>query len=89
MLRCTADSYESQNVVQWLRFPLKRGKYILGSSTLLLATAPLPVVLVSGSDALNPLTTDDAFWGHQFLTACYQLVQSLLKIGGGWVHFSG
>ena len=50
--------------------------------------------------AVNPLTTDDAFgvvrfWPH----ACYQLAQSVLKIGsalaervgqgvGGWVHRS-
>ena len=31
---------------------------------------------------LYPLTTDDAFWRHQILAACYQLVQSVLKIGG-------
>ena len=30
---------------------------------------------------LNPLTTDDAFWCRQFLGACYQLAQSVLKIG--------
>ena len=30
---------------------------------------------------LNPLTTDDAFWHRQILAACYQLVQSVLKIG--------
>ena len=29
----------------------------------------------------NPLTTDDALWHHQFLATCYQLVQSVLKIG--------
>ena len=29
----------------------------------------------------NPLTTEDAFWCHQILAACYQLVQSVLKIG--------
>ena len=28
----------------------------------------------------NPLTTNDAFWHHQILAACYQLVQSVLKI---------
>ena len=31
--------------------------------------------------AVNPLTTDDTFWSRQILTACYQLVQSVLKIG--------
>ena len=37
--------------------------------------------LCSGSDSgLNPLTTDDAF-SRQFLSACYQLAQSVLKIG--------
>ena len=30
---------------------------------------------------LNPLTTDDTFWRRQFLAACYQLAQSVLKIG--------
>ena len=30
---------------------------------------------------INPLTTDDAFWCHQILATCYQLVQSGLKIG--------
>ena len=29
----------------------------------------------------NPLTTDDAFWRHQILAACYHLAQSILKIG--------
>ena len=28
----------------------------------------------------NPLPTDDAFWRHQILAACYQLAQSVLKI---------
>ena len=31
--------------------------------------------------AFNPLTTDDAFWRRQILATCYQLVQSVLKIG--------
>ena len=31
--------------------------------------------------SLNPLKTDDTFWRHQFLAACYQFVQSILKIG--------
>ena len=30
---------------------------------------------------INPLPTDDAFWRHQILAACYQLAQSVLKIG--------
>ena len=30
---------------------------------------------------INPLTTDDTFWCRQILVACYQLVQSVLKIG--------
>ena len=29
----------------------------------------------------NPLTTDDDFWGCLTLAVCYQLAQSLLKIG--------
>ena len=28
-----------------------------------------------------PLTTDDNFWRHQFWAKCYQLAQSVLKIG--------
>ena len=28
----------------------------------------------------NPLTTNDVFWHHQILAACYQLVQSVLKM---------
>ena len=31
--------------------------------------------------AVNPLTTDDAFWHRQILVACYQLAQSILKMG--------
>ena len=49
---------------------------------------------------LNPLTTDDAFWRCLTLAACYQLAQSVLKIGfalakksgiggGGWVSVRG
>ena len=30
---------------------------------------------------LNHLTTDDAFWCRQILAVCYQLAQSVLKIG--------
>ena len=30
--------------------------------------------------SINPLTTDDAFWHHLTLAACYQLAQSVLKI---------
>ena len=44
----------------------------------------------------NPLTTDDAFWRRQILATCYQLAQSILKIGsalaervGQGVHRSG
>ena len=29
----------------------------------------------------NPLTTDDAIWCRLTLVACYQLAQSILKIG--------
>ena len=32
-------------------------------------------------ELVNPLTTDDAFWRRQILGACYQLAQSVLKIG--------
>ena len=37
----------------------------------------------------NPLTTDDAFWNRQFLAACYQLAQSVLKIGSALVERVG
>ena len=30
---------------------------------------------------VNPLTTDDTFWRSHFLATCYQLAQSVLKIG--------
>ena len=30
---------------------------------------------------INGLTTKDAFWHRQILAACYELVQSILKIG--------
>ena len=30
---------------------------------------------------VNPLPTSDAFWRRQILAACYQLAQSVLKIG--------
>ena len=32
-------------------------------------------------DNFNLLTTDDAFWHRQTLAACYQLAQSVLKLG--------
>ena len=32
-------------------------------------------------NSLNPLTTDDKYSHHQNLAACYQLTQSILKIG--------
>ena len=32
-------------------------------------------------NSLNPLTTDDEYNHHQNLAACYQLTQSILKIG--------
>ena len=31
--------------------------------------------------SVNPLTTDDAIWRRLTLAACYQLAQSVLKIG--------
>ena len=49
--------------------------------------------------SINPLTTDDAFWRWLTWAACYQLVQSVLKIGfvlakrwdggSGWVSARG
>ena len=48
---------------------------------------------------INPLTTNDDYSRHRNSAACYQLAQSVLKIGsalaervgrgGGWVHCSG
>ena len=32
-------------------------------------------------EGVNPLTTNDAFWSRQSLATCYQLAQSILKIG--------
>ena len=32
-------------------------------------------------EAVNPLPTNDAIWRRQILAACYQLAQSVLKIG--------
>ena len=44
------------------------------------------MVLKSETILLNPLTTNDAFWHRQFLAACYQLAQSVLKrVGQGEV----
>ena len=39
----------------------------------------------------NPLTTDDAFWCHQFLAACLKIDSSRKggTEGGRWVHHSG
>ena len=31
--------------------------------------------------SFNSLPTDDAFWRHQILAACYQLAQSFFMIG--------
>ena len=41
---------------------------------------PLALCLGMFCSPINPLTTDDAIW-HQTLAACYQLAQSVLKIG--------
>ena len=38
---------------------------------------------------LNPLTTNDAFWRRQFLAVCYQLAQSILKIGSALAERMG
>ena len=45
-----------------------------GTSSVTAVYLPLSVKSVT-------LTTDDAFWRCQFLAACYQLAQSVLKIG--------
>ena len=37
--------------------------------------------ILSASFSLNPLTTNDTFWCRLTLAACYQLAQSVLKIG--------
>ena len=44
-MRCTADTYDSQKAVQYVGFPLKRGKDIFGSFTLPPATVP-PLALL-------------------------------------------
>ena len=38
-----------------------------------------PVHITTG--LVNPLPTNDAIWRRQILAACYQLAQSVLKIG--------
>ena len=37
----------------------------------------------------NPLTTNDVSWCCQFLATCYQLAQSVLKIGSALVEMVG
>ena len=37
--------------------------------------------MLHGCSLLNPLNTDDAIWRRLTLAACYQLEQSILKIG--------
>ena len=72
----------------------------LASSLLSVPTSTQWVQEQAAKYFVNPLATDDAFWSRQFLAACYQLVQSVLKIGSalaervgqggvGWVHRSG
>ena len=59
-----------------------------------------PFLRISLYTTVNPLTADYTLWHHHILPACYQLAQSVLKIGpvlaervrqggGGWVHRSG
>ena len=52
---------------------------------------------INATPQLNPLTTDDAIWHRLTLAACYQLAQSVLKLGialakrwdrGRWAGFS-
>ena len=38
-------------------------------------------IYVITRESFNPLTTNDAFWHQLTLAACYQLAQSILKIG--------
>ena len=37
--------------------------------------------IVHYEQSFNTLTTDDAFWHRHILAACYQLAQSVLKVG--------
>ena len=41
------------------------------------------------SMVVNPLTTDDTIWCCQILAACYQLAQSILKIGSALAEMMG
>ena len=41
----------------------------------------LKVLERCGTIVVNPLTTNDAIWRRLTLAACYQLLQSILKIG--------
>ena len=43
----------------------------------------------TGDQTFNPLTTNDDYSRHQNSAACYQLVQSLLKIGSALVERVG
>ena len=65
---------------------------VLHEQTRILAATRLvwtPVILnssktsrpLSNCRALNPLTTDDGIWRRLILATCYQLAQSVLKIG--------
>ena len=49
---------------------------VLPSKKHLCSIAPCTIVTY-----FNPLPTDDVFWHSQILAACYQLAQSVLKIG--------
>ena len=44
---------------------------------------------ISHFQDVNPLTSHDAFWHCQILAACYQLVQSVLKIGSALAERMG
>ena len=63
---------------KWPFTILRTLRLVLNVFTYVCVQLKLPVFLAC---YLNPLTTDDAIWRHQILAACYQLAQSVLKIG--------
>ena len=49
----------------------------------------IPTSIATHSFPINHLTTDDDYNHHRNLAACYQSVQSILKIGSGLAERMG
>ena len=63
-----------------INLPLFLRELLQGCFPLLKVCPPLLAVTYAVS-CVNPLTTDDAIWRRLTLAACYQLAQSVLKMG--------